>query len=165
MSLPRRFFIFAIALSLFGFGVLAIRSAHPSRSFWGGVVWAEDDDNSEEEGEPEPEDGDEDETPAQKSKGAPATPAVSPLRRTVQYQPVTRTVTVTDPGYDTDSDGDELVDALDPDPTRHQKEYFTDSDEDAIADAYDRYPGEDDFAYVEGESDENGNGLIDAYEL
>ena len=80
------------------------------------------------------------------------------------YKPVTRTVVVTDEEFQKDTDGDELVDAIDPDPFRHQSEYFTDIDGDGIPNALDQYHDEDDFAYYEFETDENENGIIDSYE-
>lgn len=73
-------------------------------------------------------------------------------------------VTVTPPEYQTDTDQDGLVDAIDPDPTHRQQDYFTDSDGDSVPDIYDRHPGEDDFAYVESGTDADGDGIIDAYE-
>ncbi|MEK7181566.1 MAG: hypothetical protein AAB708_00385, partial [Patescibacteria group bacterium] len=83
---------------------------------------------------------------------------------TVEYKEVTKTVTVLNPGYDTDKDEDGLVDAIDPDPEKHQKEYFTDTDGDSVPDAFDQHHDEDDFAYLENETDENNNGILDSYE-
>ena len=77
---------------------------------------------------------------------------------------VTKVETVTPQEYQIDSDGDGLVDAIDPDPKRSQKDYFTDSDGDSVPDAFDRHSGEDDFAYSDANTDTNGNGIIDAYE-
>ncbi|MEI7750019.1 MAG: hypothetical protein WCJ25_03370 [Candidatus Moraniibacteriota bacterium] len=77
---------------------------------------------------------------------------------------VSKVVTVTPLEYQTDTDGDGLVDAIDPDPKRRQQDYFTDSDGDSVPDAFDRHPGEDDLAYSETNTDLDGNGIIDAYE-
>jgi hypothetical protein len=83
----------------------------------------------------------------------------------VEYYPVPQVtyVWVTDEGYDVDSDGDILVDAIDPNPFIHQSELFTDSDGDSVPDAYDIYPGEDDYYYIE-DFDDNNNGILDSYE-
>jgi hypothetical protein len=77
--------------------------------------------------------------------------------------PEKRYITITDPGYNIDTDGDKLVDALDPDPQVPQQDYFTDSDGDSVPDALDEYQGEDDFKYIEFE-DNNLNGVIDVLE-
>ncbi len=72
-------------------------------------------------------------------------------------------VTQIDAGYDVDTDGDGLVDALDPNPTVHQKLYFTDTDNDSIPDFLDKFPNKDDLTQVE-DTDKNSNGIIDSYE-
>lgn len=77
---------------------------------------------------------------------------------------VEETVLVTPPAYLSDRDGDNLVDALDPNPDVHQKEFFTDDDGDAIANVYDQFPGLDDLVTFADETDENQNGIIDRYE-
>lgn len=81
-----------------------------------------------------------------------------------EIRQVTKTETVTPPAYRTDTDGDGLVDAIDPDPKHPQQGYFTDTDGDSVPDIFDRHPGEDDFAYVESGTDSDGNGIVDAYE-
>ena len=78
---------------------------------------------------------------------------------------VSSTVLVTPPEYQTDTDGDGLVDAIDPDPKVRQQEYFTDTDGDSVANAFDRHHGEDDLTYSEVDTDADGNGIIDAYEV
>jgi len=65
--------------------------------------------------------------------------------------------------YKKDTDSDGLVDAIDPDSAIPQKQYFTDSDKDGMADLYDKYPGENDFAYVD-DTDLNNNGILDSFE-
>jgi hypothetical protein len=77
--------------------------------------------------------------------------------------PQIRYITIVDPGYDIDTDGDSLVDEVDPDPLVPQQDYFTDTDGDSVPDALDEYPDEDDFAYTEFE-DNNLNGIIDILE-
>lgn len=62
-----------------------------------------------------------------------------------------------------DTDGDKLVDAIDPHPTISELKFFTDTDNDTVADAYDVYTGEDDFKYVLF-TDDNHNGILDSLE-
>jgi|GEM_PF-1431420 len=70
---------------------------------------------------------------------------------------------VVDPGYDADTDGDGLVDAIDPNPLIHQKDFYTDSDGDSVPDALDTHQGDDDFSFVEF-TDTNSNGINDLLE-
>jgi len=79
------------------------------------------------------------------------------------YQLVEKTVTILDEKFRIDTDGDLLVDGLDPHPTVPESEYFTDDDEDAIPNAVDRYPGEDDFFVFGDEDDRNRDGLLDSF--
>lgn len=76
---------------------------------------------------------------------------------------ITQTFTIPEE-FQRDTDGDFLVDAIDPDPTTAQWEYFTDSDDDGIPNVYDKYPGKNDFSFYEQETDANNNGLVDSYE-
>lgn len=108
---------------------------------------------------------------ATETVAAPVTSAVEPVKtkQVVQevttYTPVTRTVDVTDAEYVTDTDGDLLVDAVDPNPLVKQSEYFTDTDGDGVPNALDRHHDEDDFAYFEDlEVDENADGVFDSYQ-
>ena len=80
-------------------------------------------------------------------------------------QKVPQTVVVTPVEFLSDRDGDLLVDALDPDPDTHQREYFTDDDGDRVANVNDRYPGRDDFSIFEDGTDVNANGIVDSYEF
>jgi hypothetical protein len=68
-----------------------------------------------------------------------------------------------DPSFKKDTDGDKLVDAIDPHPEASELLYFTDTDEDGVADAYDKYSDEDDFYYMTY-TDENENGISDYFE-
>jgi hypothetical protein len=68
-----------------------------------------------------------------------------------------------DTGFDVDTDKDGLVDAIDPNPTIHEKLLYTDSDNDSVPDALDKIPNEDDFLYQQ-DTDENNNGILDSYE-
>ncbi len=63
---------------------------------------------------------------------------------------------VTPAEYATDTDGDGLVDAVDPDPKVPQQAYFTDDDGDGVPNLFDKHPGEDDFAYIDATADTNG---------
>ena len=84
-------------------------------------------------------------------------------------QTTTRQVTVyetrlmNDPEFLVDTDGDLLVDAIDPEPDFDQREYFTDTDGDGVPNAFDKYHDEDDFAYHD-DDDANKNGILDSYE-
>ena len=93
-----------------------------------------------------------------------ATKTKTIIQNITEYKPITKTVVVTDEAYQKDTDGDGLVDAIDPDPFKAQSEYFTDTDGDGVPNAFDQHHDEDDFAYYDSETDENGNGIIDSYE-
>jgi len=77
--------------------------------------------------------------------------------------PVVKTVRVPTGAYAIDTDGDKLVDAIDPDPKIPQQMYFTDSDGDSIPDVFDQYPGQNDFQFVD-DTDSNNNGIWDSLE-
>lgn len=79
-----------------------------------------------------------------------------------KWVPVTKQVPAD--GYDKDTDGDGIVDALDPHPTIPEQEFFTDSDGDGVPDAYDQYPGHDDFYSFPDNADANLDGILDTYE-
>ena len=80
-----------------------------------------------------------------------------------QFENVVRYISIVDLGFDVDTDGDKLVDALDPDPTIPQQQLYTDGDGDSVPDAYDRYAGKDDYSYQEF-ADANNNGILDLFE-
>lgn len=109
----------------------------------------------------EDEDEDEDEE-YEKSKSS--TKTVNVIQSVTEYKSVTETVTILADSYQKDTDGDQLVDALDPNPLVKQSEYFTDTDGDGVPNALDQHHDEDDFAYYDFETDENNNGIIDSYE-
>lgn len=123
---------------------------------WATTAWAdetsESNESSERSGSGEDGYGDEEADDQEKSEYV------------TKYRTVTNIITVTEPGYDRDTDSDIVVDALDPDPARHQKEYFTDTDDDSIPDAFDLYHDEDDFSYFESALDDDHNGIIDSLE-
>ncbi len=113
----------------------------------------------EEEDEEERED--EEDTDKKKTK---QTKTIEVIKEVIEYKPVVETVTVLEESYKMDTDGDTLVDALDPDPLIDQHEYFTDTDNDGVPNALDQFHDEDDFSYYEFETDDNNNGIIDSYE-
>lgn len=122
----------------------------------------EDEDEEEEDEDEDEDDEDEDEEEYQETTSKPK--KIKVIQQVVEYKPVTETVVVTEEAYAKDSDGDLLVDALDPDPLIAQSEYFTDIDDDGVPNAIDRYHDEDDFAYYEMETDADNNGILDSYE-
>lgn len=152
-------------LALFAFSMLApmpFVSPTTNTSPWWMTVRADDHEDEDEEEEEDDEDEDEDEEEEETKSSKPKT--IKVIKQVVEYKPVTETVVVTEEAYAKDTDGDLLVDALDPDPRIAQSEYFTDTDDDGVPNAIDHYPDEDDFAYYEMETDDNGNGILDSYE-
>lgn len=138
----------------------------------------EDEEHEEDREDEEEEDDDEDEHRPRATEASP-TPAAEPIetikkekapkmktivQEIVEERPVVETYVETDPGYDDDSDGDALVDALDPDPAIPQSDYFTDDDGDSVPNALDTRPGADDILALDELSDANANGILDAYE-
>lgn len=119
-----------------------------------------------EAGDDEYENEDEDERQSSSSteESEPKTKKIKVLQSVVEYRPVTKVIIVTEEAYTLDTDGDQLVDALDPDPLIKQSEYFEDIDGDGVPNALDKHHDEDDFAYIETEADENNNGILDSYE-
>jgi len=79
-----------------------------------------------------------------------------------KWVPVTKQVPAN--GYDKDTDGDGIVDALDPHPTIPEQQFFTDSDNDGVPDNDDHFPGHDDFYTFPDNADANMNGILDTYE-
>lgn len=122
----------------------------------------EEDEDEDEDDDDDDDDEDEDEEEYQETTSKPK--KIKVIQQVVEYKPVTETVIVTEEAYAKDSDGDLLVDALDPDPLIAQSEYFTDIDDDGVPNAIDRYHDEDDFAYYEMETDADNNGILDSYE-
>lgn len=124
----------------------------------------EDEDDEEDEEEFEDEDDEDYEDDEYEEKTIYVTEYVT-LAPEETLEPVSVPVykTIVDPGYNIDTDGDGLVDAIDPDPQVHQKRFYTDTDGDSMPDAFDVNPNVDDF-YLLDEADSNGNGIIDSYE-
>lgn len=146
------FFVLTLLFSV-SFGILSFyRFISPT------IVWAaEDSEGSEEDERSESSEYSDSDDGEEK-----ATETVT--RTYTVMEQVEETVLVTPPAYLSDRDGDSLVDAIDPNPDVHQKEFFTDDDGDSIANAYDQFPGLDDLVTFADETDENQNGIIDRYE-
>lgn len=139
----------------------------------------EDEEDEQEEEEEEDEEDEDEYRPRSVSVPAPAVveeSVTSPVKtekvakpkaviqEVVETIPVTETYVETDPGYDIDSDGDGLVDAIDPDPVVSQTAYFTDDDGDSVPNAIDTHPGSDDLLMLDELTDANANGILDSYE-
>ncbi len=128
------------------------------------MVHAEDDEDEEDHEEDEEDDEDEEDEDDHDDDYEYVQTPVKTQEPVTEYIPETvQNVWVPAVGYDIDSDGDLLVDAIDPHPTIDERKLFTDSDGDTVADAYDMYDGSDDFLYVI-DADENNNGILDSYE-
>ncbi|MBP9751871.1 MAG: hypothetical protein KBD19_03360 [Candidatus Moranbacteria bacterium] len=127
-----------------------------------GMAYADDDDDEDEEDEDDEKD-DEDEEDEDDEKKEEKTTEVRYVTH-YEVRQVPKTTVVIPAEYRTDTDGDQLVDALDPDPRVHQREYWSDVDGDAVPNVFDRHPDEDDFVYFESEYDTNGDGLVDSFE-
>jgi len=149
--------MFALVLCVFWYQEVRVSDA-PPEILVSRVALADDDEEDEEDDEDE-EDGD-DEDDASDSRSAQSKETVL-----TTYRLVEKTVTVLDEKFRTDTDGDLLVDGLDPHPTVPEKEYFTDDDEDAVPNALDVYPGEDDFFIFEDTDDQDGDGILDSFQV
>jgi len=147
--------------SLLSFKIIAKQSSN-LRSISGLTVVTADDDEDDDEDEDEDEDED-DEDDDEDERYEDSYETVEEYIVVEEPAPIISYITVFDAGYDKDTDGDSLVDALDPNPTVKESQFFTDDDKDGISNAYDTFPNEDDFLYLEF-IDENANGLIDDLE-
>jgi len=138
-----------------------------------GVVYAdhdeedeeEDDDDQHEEDEEDEKDDDDDDyeqTVEEETYEFIEVPVENETNAIEESTSAVYTTTI-EAGYDKDSDGDKLVDALDPNPTIPEQDFFTDTDNDSIPDVLDEYPNEDDFLYVDF-VDTNANGIADEFE-
>lgn len=135
-----------------------------SVSSWVMIALADDEDEEDEEDEDEEEEDEEEDEPASSSSSKTEYKTIEVIQEVIEYKPVTETVLVTKEDYARDTDGDSLVDAIDPDPLVVQSEYFSDTDNDGIPNALDQHHDEDDFAYFDFETDDNNNGIVDSYE-
>ncbi len=156
---PKTYFGFLVFLGLLWQIHIPAPEHHSQKSFsyFSNPALAED------EGE-EYEDDEDDYKETKTSKPKTITKTIDVVKNVVEYKPVTETVIILDEAYQKDTDGDQLVDAIDPDPLLKQSEYFTDIDGDGVPNALDQHHDEDDFAYYDFETDENNNGIIDSYE-
>lgn len=168
MNLSSKFIVsIIIVVGVFGIGGgLVGQSVYSSQSQFTPIAFADDDNEREDEGD---EDEDDDEEKYQTSKTSPSKSTTTTMKNVIQnvteYKPVVTTVEVTPDEYLKDSDGDLLVDAIDPSPYVKQSEYYTDIDGDGVPNAIDKHHDEDDFAYFDDlETDTNNNGLLDSYE-
>jgi len=126
-------------------------------------VFAEDDDEEEDESEDEDEEDDEDEDDDEERNNNSQEEYTYETVTVPAEKPIVKYVPVVALEYRTDTDGDGLVDAIDPNPTISEYKLFTDDDLDSVANAWDKYPGEDDFSYIDY-LDANNNGITDDLE-
>lgn len=167
--------IFIIALFLFSYSTLRFNLLDFVKPT---VIFAEDDEDEDEDHEDEEDEEDdhdddddrykEEDDDEQKieyiiEEVVPNKTTLGPAQTTTTTKPVIRYITIVDPGFDVDTDGDKLVDALDPNPTIPEQDFFTDDDDDGVPNISDEHPGEDDYLYLTFE-DENFNGILDSLE-
>lgn len=123
------------------------------------TVFADDDrDDEEDEGDKEDEENSENKSSVKSSRTLTTKESVI-----TTYRLVEKTVTFLDEKFKIDTDGDLLVDGLDPHPTIPEPAFFTDDDEDAVPNALDKYPDEDDFFLFQDEDDQDKDGILDAF--
>jgi hypothetical protein len=154
-------------LFLFSFALLGVvgsmlwypEARNVSTVLFPGVVFAEDDEDEEDE-EDEEDDEDEEDEEDDDEKDTKKSYQESVI---TTYKLVEKTVTTLDEKFKIDTDGDLLVDGLDPHPTVPESAYFSDDDEDAVPNAVDAYPGKDDFFIFDDEADRDEDGLIDSF--
>ncbi|MDQ5981749.1 MAG: hypothetical protein QG570_506 [Patescibacteria group bacterium] len=127
------------------------------------VIADHDDDYEEDEDEDEREEEDDDDDYEEDDYYEYITEPSENSTINTQETPTPTYIKVVDQGYETDSDKDLLVDAIDPHPQIPEINFFTDSDGDTVSDAYDTYPGKDDFTYVEFQ-DIDADGILDSIE-
>lgn len=152
-----RFFIALLIFSVFEIATFQHRFLSlPSFIFPSSLALADDDDDEDDEEEEEYSDK-ETRNSSAKTILVPQTPIT-----VTTWKQVTKQIPVD--GYDTDSDDDGLVDALDPHPTIPEQRFFTDTDGDGVPDSNDQFPGKDDFFTFSDTADTNINGILDVYE-
>jgi hypothetical protein len=158
------------AISLFGVFVVTFlafwyqgtnMSDTASEMLFPRVVFADEDEEEDEEDEEEDEEDDDDDDDREDSSASRSVRSKETVITT--YRLVQKTVTVLDEKFRVDTDGDLLVDGLDPHPAVPESEYFTDDDEDAVPNAVDAYPGEDDFLVFDDGEDRDKDGILDSF--
>jgi hypothetical protein len=156
--------ILALGILLTGVVCTKLAVARVSKSLYQPqYVLAEDDENDERDEKDERDDDDNEDNEDNKS-GASTEETVIYTQEVLQ--PATPTyvqVQIVAIEFQTDTDKDGLVDALDPNPTVDQRLFFTDSDNDGVMDASDQHSGENDLAYLTFE-DANTNGILDMFD-
>jgi hypothetical protein len=173
--------LISVLVLTFGLGTGLTLIPKLSHSFVGPLpAFAREDEDEDEEDEEEHEEDEDEDEDRPRTVTTPAAPTPEPvveavkkervakpktiIQEIIEERPVVETYVETDPGYDTDGDGDGLVDALDPDPTMPQTAYFTDDDGDSVPNALDTRPGADDILALDELNDSNANGILDTYE-
>ncbi len=153
-----KYFLAILLIALFS--AVIIGSKTHLKSFSNSLIaYADDHEDEEDEEEHEDEDDDDDDDDEKSSN----------TEETVEYETVEEpiivqtTTVVVSQGFDVDTDGDKLVDKIDPNPTILEIELFTDDDLDGVPNAYDHFQGEDDYTFVEF-VDTNSNGIVDDLE-
>lgn len=140
-----------LVVFVFGLAPFQYRSATSPRII-PRVAWAESEEDEADEEEEAPQE--------EKTSGTSSRPKETIV---TTYQKVQKTVVVLDEKFRRDTDGDLVVDGLDPHPTVPEQAYFTDDDEDGVPNALDQYPAADDFFAFEDGEDQDQDGVLDAF--
>lgn len=171
--------VLSILILTFGLGIGLSFVPKLSHSFAGvhpALAREEEDEDEEDEEEHEEDDDEEHRSRTAETSTTTTTEPIEAVKKEkapkpktivqeiVEERPVVETYIETDPGYETDEDGDGLVDAIDPDPATPQSDYFTDDDSDSVPNALDTHPGIDDILALDEMNDSNANGVLDVYE-
>jgi len=162
MEKPKNYLIAIIMILIFSSSYIV--STEVVSKIVNKTVYADEDEDEDEDDEDEDDDEheDEDDDDEREEEQVEYEIIEVPVEEEVVVEPI-RYVTVFDTGYNIDTDKDGLVDAIDPNPTIHEREFFTDTDGDGVANALDSYPNEDDYSMVEF-IDINQNGIADELE-
>ena len=161
--IKRLLYLLLILFSIFLLNLFVFKNMN-NISFPSQQIFAEDDEKEDEEEEKKEEgkEDEEDEDGYEEITIETITEEVDTPENIIGT-PITKTVNLIEQGYNIDTDGDKLVDALDPDPAVPQWEYYTDDDGDTVPNVKDKHKDEDDLLYFDF-SDENNNGIIDLFE-
>ncbi len=141
-----------------------IRVSDVQNTFSGRVALADDEDDDDDDDDEEDDEDDKEEDDDEDDDDSDTSRSARPKETVITtYRLVERTVTLLDEKFRVDTDGDLLVDGLDPHPDTPESAYFTDDDEDAVPNALDAYPGEDDFLVFGDEEDQDKDGILDSF--